>query len=317
VAIQVERTGISVRRLLKLYGISSSTFYGWSDGFSPTERFNPAKIRAKEEAAVLDFRKKNRDIGYRKFSWLMNDNNIAYLSESAVYKVLAKHNLLGRFSSCKDSASKEYKNKPKHVHHHWHADIAYIKINGIFYFLIMILDGYSRYILDWELMPDMLGSSVEAVVQRAKQKYPKAKPMLITDNGCQFISLDFKRLLSNLEIQHVRTRRNHPQTNGKIERLNGTVKQEAIRTKHPTSFLDAVAFLENYVDKYNNHRLYAGIHFLRPADILNKKALTTLKLRRRNLKKARILRIKENLADVAALDSHTSQVHALSGFGKA
>ena len=92
-----------------------------------------------------------------------------------------------------------------------------------------MLDGYSRYLLDWELMPDMLGGSVEMFVQRVKEKYPHARPRLINDNGSQFISHDFKRLLQKLEIQQIFTRRNHPQTNGKIERMNGTVKQEALR----------------------------------------------------------------------------------------
>ena len=62
----------------------------------------------------------------------------------------------------------------------------------------------------------MLSDSVEDFVTRVKEKYPFAKPMLITDNGSQFISLDFKKLLAQLEIQHVRTRRT-PQTNGKIQ----------------------------------------------------------------------------------------------------
>ncbi len=119
----------------------------------------------------------------------------------------------------------------------------------------MMLDGYSRFVLDWELMPDMLGSSVEMFVQRVKEKYPYAKPRLINDNGSQFISLDFKRLLEKLEIQQVFTRRNHPQTNGKIERLNGTVKNEAIRPNAPSTYQEAWNILNNYSYQYNYQRL--------------------------------------------------------------
>jgi putative transposase len=83
----------------------------------------------------------------------------------------------------------------------------------------MMLDDFSRNLLDWELMPDMLGSSVEIFVARVKEKYPHAKPMLIHDNGSQFISLDFKSMCARIDIRQVRSRRNHPETNGELKDL--------------------------------------------------------------------------------------------------
>lgn len=84
----------------------------------------------------------------------MVDENIACLSESAVYNILSEHKILNGWQPTPDvPAEKEYRHKPKYPHHHWHTDIAYIKVQGVFYFLIMMLDGYSRFALDWELMP--------------------------------------------------------------------------------------------------------------------------------------------------------------------
>jgi len=208
---------------------------------------------------------------------MMIDQNIAYLSETSVYNILSNHNMLnGWNNSPLNKAEPEYRHKPHEVHQHWHTDIAYIKIQGVFYFLIMLLDGYSRFLLHWELMTDMRTKSVENFIQAAREKYPFAKPKLINDNGSQFISLDFKRLLSKLEIQQVFTRRNHPQTNGKIERLNGLVRQEAIRPGSPTSYQEAFDILNEYAMDYNYNRLHSGINFLRPSDMFfgrNKKIL--------------------------------------------
>jgi putative transposase len=261
-------------RLLELYKIKKSTYYGWLDEQGnlkpPIERkiSNPRKILLSEIQAVLKYREIHKDVGYRKFCWQMIDENIAYLTESAVYDILSRHKMLYGWAAAEaEGTSKEYKNKPQYPHHHWHTDIAYIKIQGIFYFLIMMLDGYSRYLLGWELMTDMLGTSVESFVQKIKEKYPDAKPMLIHDNGGQFISLDFKKLVTALEIQSVRTRRNHPQTNGKIERMNGTVKSEAIRPGAPADYEEALEILNKYEYTYNHQRLHAGINFLRPADL--------------------------------------------------
>jgi transposase-like protein len=277
---------------LDFYGIKRSTFYDWQRvPVEATEKksfTSTVSVRQEEIEAVLRYRDLYPDIGYRKFTWQMVDANIAFLSESKVYDILSEHNRLQGWNRTDNGeTAKEYRHKPKHVHDHWHTDIAYVKIGGVFYFLIMMLDGYSRYLLDWELMTDMLGGSVENFVQRVKDKYPHARPRLINDNGAQFISHDFKRLLQKLEIQQIFTRRNHPQTNGKIERLNGIVKQEALRPGQPCDYQEAWNILNKYDYEYNHQRLHAGINFLRPADVFFGRRQIVLNERRKKIENGR------------------------------
>jgi transposase InsO family protein len=158
----------------------------------------------------------------------------------------------------------------------------------------MVLDGHSRFLLGWDLMTDMLGKSVEDFIQRVKEKYPFAKPKLIHDNGAQFISHDFKRLITTLGMQQIRTRRNHPQTNGKIERMNGTVKNEAIRPNCPTDYQEAWEILNTYAYTYNYQRLHAGIKFMRPADVFFNREQTITKERKDKLSFARKVRMESN-----------------------
>jgi putative transposase len=60
-----------------------------------------------------------------------------------------------------------------------------VNILGTFYFLISVLDGYSRYILHHEVRAHMGEYDVEFVVRRAKDKYPEASAMLISDHWPQ------------------------------------------------------------------------------------------------------------------------------------
>jgi transposase InsO family protein len=271
IALQTKRSTLTLQGILKLYGIPKSTYHGWAGSHiarDPAPRKNFRAPLPEEVQAVLDYRKHHSEVGYRKFTHMMNDSGTAYLSEPAVFKLLSEHKLLSRWDRADNGdTDKEYRDKPKYVHHHWHIDIAYIKIRGVFYFLVMVLDGYSRYLLGWDLMTDMLSSSVEAFVLKVKEKYPHATPKMIHDNGAQFISRDFKSLVTRLNIQQVFTRRNHPQTNGKAERWVGLVKQEAIRPNSPTSYQEAWQVLEEYAYLYTHQRLHAGINFLRPADV--------------------------------------------------
>jgi len=228
---------------------------------------------------------------------MLIDESIVAASESAIYGILKAHDLLGRFTNNKTGAQKEYFNKPLFPHHHWHVDLAYIKILGIFYFMILLLDGYSRFLLHWDLMTDMRTQSVELFILETKEKYSNAKPKLIHDNGSQFIAKDFKSLASRLEIQQVFTRRNHPQTNGKLERMNGIVKQEAIRPNAPTSYQEAFQILNTFSYEYNYQRLHSGINYLRPSDMFFGREKEILKERKLKLELARIFRKNSNQND--------------------
>lgn len=300
IQVQAGRTGFTISRILKLYGIHKNSYYGWFDendqlkGYQQRQAL-PTHILAEEIARVVEYRKQHKDVGYRKLTWMMVDEGIAAMSESSVYNILAANNMLyGWNGTNAEDTQKEYKEKPLYVHHHWHTDIAYIKILDNYYFLIMVLDGYSRFLLGWELMTDMHSSTVQLFIQRVKENYPEARPMLINDNGSQFISNDFKRLLTRLQIRQVFTRRNHPQTNGKIERMNKTVKDEAIRAHRPVSYQDAIEVLKAYEYVYNYQRLHAGIHFLRPADMFFNRSEQILQARKEKLLRARMARIEQN-----------------------
>ena len=108
--------------------------------------------------------------------------------------------------------------QPLQPHQHWHIDVSYINLCGTFYYLCSILDGFSRFLVHWDLRESMREADVEVILQRAKEKYPEAKPRIISDNGPQFIARDFKELICISGMTHVRTSPYYPQSNGKIER---------------------------------------------------------------------------------------------------
>jgi transposase InsO family protein len=92
--------------------------------------------------------------------------------------------------------------QPLAPHDHWHIDVSYINIAGTFYYLCAILDGFSRYIVHWEIRESMKESEIEIILQRALEKYPFAKPRIISDNGPQFIAKDFKEFIRVCGMTH-------------------------------------------------------------------------------------------------------------------
>ena len=220
----------------------------------------------------------------------MVDEDIVYAFPSAVYRVLRKAHLNTIFT--REGGVKYPKGfiQPEKPHEQWHIDIAYINVFGTFMFLISVLDGYSRYILSWDLRTTMQTFDVEMVLQKAFEKYRSENLRVITDNGSQFLSREFKNYLRFREIEHSRTRINHPQSNGKIERFHKSIKSECIRREPMIDEKVARKRIGEYIYSYNNKRLHAALNYLRPVDYLKGDPDALLEEREKKLVLGRILR---------------------------
>jgi putative transposase len=73
--------------------------------------------------------------------------------------------------------------QPLAAHQHWQIDVSYINISGTFYYLCSVLDGCSRYIVNGDLRESMTEADIEIILQADKEKYPEARPRIISDNG--------------------------------------------------------------------------------------------------------------------------------------
>jgi len=198
---------------------------------------------------------------------MMLDADVVAVSPSSVYRVLKA---AGRIEAFNGSASKKGTGfqPPLKPHEHWHVDISYLNISGTFYYLASLLDGYSRSIVHWEIHPSMTEPQIEILIQRARERFPDARPRIISDNGPQFIARDFKQFIRISGMTHVKTSPYYPQSNGKLERFHKTLKCECIRPKTPLSLDDARQLVDTYVKHYNTVRLHSAVGYVTPTDKL-------------------------------------------------
>src|SRR5882672_2534448 len=130
-------------------------------------------------------------------------------------------------------------------------------------------------------------SDIEIILERAKEKYPEAKPRIISDNGPQFIARDFKEFIRISGMTHVRTSPYYPQSNGKLERWHKSLKSECIRPLTPLSVEEARRLIRSYVDRYNTVRLHSAIGYVTPQDMLAGRQAEIHAARDRKLEEAR------------------------------
>ena len=150
-----------------------------------------------------------------------------------------------------------------------------------------MLDGYSRFIVHWDLRQSMTEADIEIILQNPKETYPDAKPRVISDNGPQFIARDFKEFIRIPGMTHVRTSPYYPQSNGKLERWHQSIKRECIRPGTPLTLEDARRLIASYVDHYNTVRLHSAIGFVTPSDMLAGRQAEIHAARDRKLEEAR------------------------------
>ena len=286
-----ERSGICVYKFVHWLGIKSSKFYDWKKRYGKVNEHNswiPRDFWLEdwEKQAIINFFLSHPDEGYRRLAFMMIDADVVAVSPSSVYRVLSAEGLLRKWKPGSSSKGDGFKG-PSRPHEHWHIDISYLNIRGTFYYLCSILDGYSRYIIHWEIRESMTEADVEIVLQRAREKFPNENPRIISDNGPQFIAKDFKEFIRISGMHHVRISPYYPQSNGKIERWHQSLKRECIRPKCPLSLEDARRIVGNFVSHYNTKRLHSSIGYITPKDKLEGREVEIFAQRERKLQQAR------------------------------
>lgn len=286
-----DKTEIAAGDFIRRIGIARSKYYNWKHRYGKVNEHNAWIPRDFwltdfERQAIIKYYHDNPLEGYRRLCYMMIDADIAAVSPSSVYRVLSNAGLLNKWNRKKSKKGTGFI-EPLKAHEHWHIDISYINICGTFYYMCSVLDGFSRYIVHWEIREAMKEADVEIILQRAHEKFPDATPRIISDNGPQFISKDFKEFIRISGMTHVKTSPYYPQSNGKLERYHKTIKSTCIRVNTPLSLSDAQRLVADFVAHYNNRRLHSAIGYITPKDKLQGRAGTILDERDAKLAAAR------------------------------
>lgn len=285
------KTELPSKRILSWMGLRASKFYNWRQRYGKANEHNSwiprdTWLEDWEKKAILDFYKQHPDEGYRRLTYTMLDADVVAASPSSVYRILKAAGVLRDVNRKKSKKGKGFK-QPSRPHRHWHVDITSINVCGTFFYLCSFLDGFSRYVVHWDIRASMTEEDVEIILQKAREKFPGVTPRIITDNGPQFIAKDFIEYIRLCGMTHARTSINYPQSNGKKERFFRTLKSECIRKKTPLSLKNALDVVAEYIEHYNDVRLHSAIGYIAPKDMLEGRAQSIHEARDEKLKKAR------------------------------
>jgi len=282
------------RRALAQLRLPKSTYYRWlrrqaqgrlhdRKGGSPTP-WN--KLKAEEEERVLSLARASPELSARQLALRVVDTEGVYLSESTVYRLLKREGLIKPAEVVGFKAGKEYHRKTKKPNELWATDCAHLKVvDWGWYYLVTVMDDFSRFILAWELKGDMAGGSLIDVVQQAVDltgmtSVPvEDRTVLLSDNGPGYLSRQFGEYLRLVRIRHIVASPYHPQTNGKVERYHRTIKGQINLVPYgmPEELKEAIGA---FIEYYNYRRYHEGLGDVTPYDVYTGRHLEVLQRRK-------------------------------------
>ena len=199
-------SGLPRRRVLGELGVPKSTYYRWlrrqghqgledhaGSGKPPWNR-----LTSQEVHHLLSAAREMPELSSRQLAAWTTDNQGFSVSESAVYRILRREGLVKR-PETRLGAGKEYHRKTTGPHQMWATDASYFRVVGWgYYYLVTVMDDYSRFILAHRLQRDMTADSFIEVVQDAvdrtgmDQVPVTDRARLLSDNGPGYVSRAFR-----------------------------------------------------------------------------------------------------------------------------
>jgi transposase InsO family protein len=268
VVAEGEKEGVN--EVCKRYGIHITTYYSWrrklkANGSQGLPSKSGGHNKGKREIAdwkikeVLREKKKNRGYGTSQIRNQLRRGGIT-ISTHSIQRILKDNGYQAKKQSGK---SKEYirfeASRPLEL---VQIDIMEFYIHKVRVYLLFLLDDRSRFILNFHLTDKCNIEGIQQMVETAIQRYGKFEKLL-SDRGFVFHGWRginrFEKYLEEHEIYHIHTSPHHPETIGKIERVNQSVQKELIRVKEFQSITEAVEELERWIWQYNYKRVHQGL----------------------------------------------------------
>ena len=161
------------------------------------------------------------ELSSRQLAAWITDNVGFAVSESTVYRILRREGLVKR-QETQLKAAKEYHTKTTRPHQMWATDASYFRVVGWgYYYLVTVMDDYSRFILAWKLQKDMSANSLIEVVQETVDATGMTdvpvedRTKLLSDNGAGYVSKAFRNYLCLVGIGHILAAPFHPRPTGR------------------------------------------------------------------------------------------------------
>lgn len=274
-AVHALRFQHAVITLCRVLGVQRSSYYKHFNSKPSPRSIENQDIRSK---ILTIYTASNKRLGVLKIRRCLDREYGIHISQGRIYRLMKNMNL-PKMSTAKPSAKPANKHqeglcpnvikqnfstaKPNLV---WVSDITFVKVNGRFAYVCVIIDLFSRKVISWQVSNKI---DTDLVISTFQKAYSLRKPpnqlIFHSDRGCQYTSSNFRKLLDNLGVVQSFSAKGYPYDNAVSESFFKYLKKEELLRHSYASIVDLKLSLFQYIDGfYNRSRPHSAIHMLTP-----------------------------------------------------
>lgn len=271
--------GARLSRACELLGLTERTVQRWREqGGGDDARRGPSsaphnKLSEAEEKRLLDVAKSKEycDQSPKQIIPRLADLGIYIASEASLNRLLKRHGLLRHRTRARPPASRPRALTATGPNQVYSWDITYLKsrIRGVYFYLYLIVDVWSRRIVAWAVHDRECGLLAAALVESACIANPRSGNLLWlhSDNGAPMKSAALLATLRELGISPSFSRPSTSDDNPYSEALFRTLKYHPTFPQRPFADIDAArAWVARFLQWYNTRHLHSAIKFVTPDD---------------------------------------------------
>ncbi len=255
----------SVREICQTLGFNRSSFY-----YHPQE--DPSEDALRAEIEKLSGRYPR--YGYRRIRQLLLRRGYT-VGTRRVARLMRTHNLLVAVKrACRTTQSsqdaKPWDNRLENLEvsrqdQVWVSDITYVRLNGRFIYVCLLMDVFTRMIRAWQLSQHLNQSLTLKPLKAALcHNVPEIHH---SDQGVQYLSSAYIATLQRHSIEISVARRGCPWENGYAERLIRTLKEEEVHLNDYQSITEARDRIGQFITQvYHLKRPHSALGYLTPME---------------------------------------------------
>lgn len=148
----------------------------------------------------------------------------------------------------------------------WVGDITYLKVGGIYRYLAVVMDKYSRRVLGWAYGKRKdVPLTLKALNRAVRSRKPQRGLIFHTDRGIEYAAGAFKERLTELGITQSMNRPGKVTDNAFIESFFHSMKSEIVHGLTFTQDNEIESAVRDYIPFYNGTRIHSSLNYVSPA----------------------------------------------------
>jgi putative transposase len=265
--------GRKVSEVLMSMGVARSNYYRWKKAKTrnKTDRQSSYEITAEERGQIDEVKAQYPQYRHRRIQGMLQQWGV-YLSASVIYGHLKAQGQVEPYER-RAAPWKEPRYEVWQRNLLWGSDWTKLRVGGVRWYLLTVIDFFSRWIIAWEVVPTVNAGNVKAIYQAGLRNqgisiHSQTKPKLRVDRGSPNTSGITQEFFESLgaELSFARVRR--PTDNALTERFYGSIKQEEIYLvgNYPDE-ISATEEIGIYIENYHHTRPHQSLMNFTPAHV--------------------------------------------------